>query len=78
MVHTMNLKRQGDCRNSDVVDKDCDINTTEIGRLKHGEGDDESIHHFFARMQNKNPRFPKQNRLSNSGKKVMEREKILN
>ncbi|KAK8946387.1 Protein FAR1-RELATED SEQUENCE 6 [Platanthera zijinensis] len=57
MVHTMNLKQQGDHKNSDVVDKDCGINTTEIGRLKLGEGDDEAIHQFFARMQNKNPRF---------------------
>lgn len=56
MVHSMNLAQQGCHRNSHEVDKEC-INTTEIGRLKLGEGDDEAIHQFFARMQYKNPRF---------------------
>ncbi|KAG1331272.1 protein FAR1-RELATED SEQUENCE 6 [Cocos nucifera] len=32
-------------------------NSTEIGRLKLGEGDDEAICQFFAGMQNKNPNF---------------------
>ncbi|XP_008788240.2 protein FAR1-RELATED SEQUENCE 6-like isoform X1 [Phoenix dactylifera] len=37
-------------------DKDC-VNSIEGGRLKLGEGDDEAIHQFFARMQTKNPNF---------------------
>ncbi|PKU70353.1 protein FAR1-RELATED SEQUENCE 6 isoform X1 [Dendrobium catenatum] len=56
MAHTMNIVQQGGHRNSHVVDKDC-VSMTEIGRLKLGEGDDEAIHQFFARMQNKNPKF---------------------
>ncbi|EHA8588996.1 protein FAR1-RELATED SEQUENCE 6 [Cocos nucifera] len=32
-------------------------NSNEIGQLKLGEGDDESICQFFAGMQNKNPNF---------------------
>ncbi|XP_020589558.1 protein FAR1-RELATED SEQUENCE 6-like [Phalaenopsis equestris] len=56
MAHTTNHVRHCGPRNSHCVDKDC-INMMEIGRLKLGEGDDEAIHQFFSRMQNKNPQF---------------------
>ncbi|KAG0478487.1 hypothetical protein HPP92_013206 [Vanilla planifolia] len=56
MAHTVNFVQPAGHRNSHIVDKDCG-NMTEIGRLRLGEGDDEAIHQFFARMQNKNPKF---------------------
>lgn len=37
-------------------DKEC-VNSIEGGWLKLGDGDDEAIHQFFARMQTKNPNF---------------------
>ncbi|PKA62282.1 Protein FAR1-like sequence 6 [Apostasia shenzhenica] len=56
MTHVMNLVQPAISRNSHVVEKDCG-SATEIGRLKLGEGDNEAIHQFFTRMQNKNPNF---------------------
>ncbi|XP_072970308.1 protein FAR1-RELATED SEQUENCE 6-like isoform X2 [Typha angustifolia] len=43
-------------KDAQPVEKACG-NSSERGRMKFGEGDDESIYQFFATMQNKNPNF---------------------
>jgi len=55
MAEDLAEQSSGD-NNVQFADKECG-NTTEIGKLKLAEGDDEAIHQFFASMQNKNPNF---------------------